>query len=105
LAGTEAGGLAIHTTCFLIPYHGSDRFDDLDNGDFWRFTPSGLARLHKRYSNIIVADGAGHPVHVLFGYLGLNWAGVPEAPWHPLHKLAMLNRKSYATMVWVIAQK
>jgi ubiquinone/menaquinone biosynthesis C-methylase UbiE len=34
------GGLAIHTTCFLIPYHGSGDFEDLNNGDFWRFTPN-----------------------------------------------------------------
>lgn len=101
----KPGGLSIHTTCFLIPYHGSDAIDDLDNGDFWRFTPSGLARLHKRYSRIIAADGTGHPLESVFGFLGLTWMKVPEARWHPLHKLAMLNRKSYASTVWIIAQK
>lgn len=101
----KPGGLSIHTTCFLIPYHGADRIDDLENGDFWRFTPSGLARLHKRYSEVIAANGAGHPLEPLFGYLGLGWMKVPEARWHPLNRLAMMNRRSYASTVWVIARK
>jgi SAM-dependent methyltransferase len=99
------GGLAIHTTCFLTPYHGSGRLDDTINGDFWRFTPSGLARLHKDYGELIVAEGWGNALMPLLGGLGLIHMPVPEAHWHPLNKLARMNRNSYAYVVWVVARK
>jgi len=99
------GGLAVHTTCFLTPYHGSNVFADAENGDFWRFTPSGLARLHKDYSEIIAADGWGNPLMPLLGGLGLTQMPVPEVSWHPLNRLARINRRSYAFAVWIIAAK
>jgi SAM-dependent methyltransferase len=96
----KPGGLAVHTTCFMMPYHGSG---DLD--DFWRFSPSGLARLHRNYGEIIVADGWGNPLMPLLGGLGLVRMPVPEAKWHPFNKLARMNRRSYASVVWVVARK
>lgn len=98
-------GWAIHTTCFLTPYHGADDVSDLENGDFWRFTPSRLVRLHRNYSEIIAADGWGNPMMPLLGGLGLVRMPVPESPWHPLNKLARIERKSYAYVVWIIARK
>lgn len=101
----KPGGLAVHTTCFLTPYHGSDDQSDLSNGDFWRFTPSGLRRLHKQYSETIEADGWGNAFLPICGALGLTRMQVPEASWHPLNKLARANRRSYAFVVWVVARK
>jgi hypothetical protein len=101
----RSGGLAVHTTCFLIPYHGSADVTDLENGDFWRFTPSGLRRLHKRYSEVIAASGWGNALMPVLGALGLLHMPVPEVAWHPLNRLARLDRKSYAYTVWVIARK
>lgn len=100
-----SGGIALHTTCFMVPYHGSPDYTNVNNGDYWRFTPSGLALLHRQYSRVIAAGGWGTPLMSVIGALGLNRMPVPEASWHPLHKLAMHNRKSYAFMVWVISQK
>jgi SAM-dependent methyltransferase len=99
------GGLAIHTTCFMTPYHGSSDHSDLVDGDFWRFTASGLARLHKDYSGVLVADGWGNASMPLIGLLGLTRMPVPEASWHPLNMLARANRPSYAFVVWVVARK
>jgi SAM-dependent methyltransferase len=99
------GGLAIHTTCFLTPYHGSTDFSDVSDGDYWRYTQSGLARLHKRYAKVLVADGWGNPYMPLITGLGLTHMPVPEASWHPLNRLARLNRPSYAFVVWVAARK
>jgi SAM-dependent methyltransferase len=99
------GGLAIHTTCFLTPYHGSQDYSDLGNGDFWRFTPSGLARLHKEYARVITAEGWGNAFMPLVGGLGLTRMPVPETAWHPFNVLARLNRPSYAFVVWVVAEK
>jgi SAM-dependent methyltransferase len=101
----EPGGIAVHTTCFMMAYHGSPDYFDLDNGDFWRFTPSGLARLHKNYSQIIRVGGWGNTMVPLVNGLGLTWMPVPEAKWHPLNFLARTNRRSYAHVVWVIARK
>lgn len=99
------GGIALHTTCFLTPYHGSADFNDQSDGDYWRFTPSGLARLHKDYSEIVVADGWGNAMMPLIGGLGLTRMPVPEASWHPINMLARANRPSYAFVVWVAARK
>ncbi len=99
------GGLAIHTTCFMTPYHGPSDFSDLANGDFWRFTPSGLSRLHKDYSEVIAADGWGNVFMPLITGLGLGHIPVPDVSWHPLNKLARANRASYPYAVWVIARK
>jgi hypothetical protein len=99
------GGIAIHTTCFLTPYHGSPDFDDERNGDYWRYTASGLKRLHRNYGRVIAADGWGNPLMPLLTGLGLGHVPVPEARWHPLNMLARYNRASYAFVVWVIAQK
>lgn len=99
------GGIAIHTTCFLTPYHGSADTSDLSNGDFWRFTPSGLALLHKTYDCVLRADGWGNPFVPMLGGFGLMQTLVPEARWHPLNMLARHNRPSYPYVVWVVARK
>ena len=99
------GGIALHTTVFMAPYHGSKDYSDVNNGDYWRFTPSGLALLHHKYSRVITVGGWGNPLMPLIGALGLNRMPVPEHKWHPANKLARFNRGSYSFMVWVIAQK
>jgi SAM-dependent methyltransferase len=73
------GGYAVHTTCFMMPYHGSADDRDLDNGDFWRISPGGLTLLHAKYSEVIAADGWGNPLTPLLGGLGLLHVPVPEA--------------------------
>src|SRR5205809_924247 len=56
----KKGGIAIHTTCFLVPYHGDERLRGDGGQDYWRYTPAGLRILHRNYSRIIEADGWGH---------------------------------------------
>ena len=99
------GGIAIHTTCFLVPYHGSQDFSSISDGDFWRFTPSGLSRLHSKYSKVLAADGWGNAFMPVMGALGLTRMPIPDVSWHPLNWLARANRPSYAFSVWVVARK
>lgn len=54
---------------------------------------------------MIAADTWGNPLVPIVTGLGLGFTGVPEARWHPLNWLARLNRRSYGSMVWVVAQK
>jgi SAM-dependent methyltransferase len=98
-------GIAIHTTCFMVAYHGSKDFNDVRDGDYWRYTPSGLARLHKDYSRVVTADGWGNNLQTFVNALGLTGERVPEASWHPFNWLATTNRPSHASMVWVAARK
>ena len=94
---TKQGGRVVHTTCFMIPYHGP--------GDYWRYTPEGLAYLCRKASKVDQALGWGHPLLPLISGIGLDQAGVPEARWHPFHLLAMWNWPSYSYVVWVVATK
>jgi SAM-dependent methyltransferase len=101
----KPGGIAIHTTCFLTPFHGSPEYDTAGDGDYWRYTHHGLRRLHADYSRVISADGWGNPFVPIVTGLGLGHSLVPRARWHPLNKLARFNWPSYHHVVWIVAQK
>lgn len=101
----KPGGIMVHTTCFMTPFHGNPNFGVPGDQDYWRYTPHGLQFLCQKFSKVISADGWGNPLMPIFGGLGLVHKPIPHASWHPLHKLAMYDRKSYSYVVWVIAQK
>lgn len=101
----KPGGIAVHTTCFLTPFHGDQRFGTPGGGDYWRYTHHGLRLLHSRYTRIIAADGWGNPMMPLVNGLGLTRMPIPEAKWHPLNKLARFDWPSYHYVVWIVAQK
>lgn len=92
------GGIALHTTCFVNPFHGVPN-------DFWRFTPAALSLLHQDWSEIIDVDGWGNFSVWSVVQDGLRYTGVPHAKWHPLHKLAMKNDPEWAIVTWVVARK
>lgn len=92
------GGIAVHTTCFINPVHGSP-------GDFWRFTPDALALLHRGWSERLEASGWGNFEAWKFIRTGLRVAGIPHAKWHPLHRLATRNDPLWPIVTWVIARK
>jgi SAM-dependent methyltransferase len=93
----KPGGVMVHTTCFVMGYHGP--------GDYWRYTPEGLALLCQNASRVIEASGWGHPFVSLFTFLGFVWEPAPTARWHPMNWAATVRRPSYDYVVWVVAQK
>jgi SAM-dependent methyltransferase len=92
------GGRAIHATCFMNPIHEAP-------GDFWRFTPAALRILCRKLSTVVECGGWGNPYVWVVVWLGLRFDGVPEAKWHPLHRLANRNHPEWPIVTWVIAQK
>lgn len=90
------GGVMVHTTCFTMGYHGP--------GDFWRYTPEGLAYLC-RSGEVIEASGWGHPFVSWFTMVGFVWEPAPQARWHPVNWAATWRRPSYDYVVWVVARK
>lgn len=94
----KPGGLAIHTTVLLYPVHGAP-------GDFWRFTPYGLRLLCGSFSEIVDAGGWGNRYFSLVESLELQFDGIPEARWHPMHMLATFNDERYPVVTWVVARK
>jgi SAM-dependent methyltransferase len=94
----KRGGWAIHTTCLMNPIHAAPN-------DFWRFTPGGLRYLFRAYSKIEQAEGWGNPFVHLMHVLDLRSVPIPNAPGHPLHKIATLNWANWPVMTWIIAQK
>ena len=81
----KPGGWAVHTTCCVSRV-------SRDPGDFWRFTPEGLAFLCRDFSRIIEVGGWGNPCFWGLDLLGMRYDPVPESRWHPLHWIATLNR-------------
>jgi SAM-dependent methyltransferase len=94
----KPGGLAVHTTCFLLDRHGHPQ-------DFWRYTPNGLRLLASRHGEVLDADGWGHPLILPLSALGAKYVPVPHARWHPLHWLATVNDPAWAMVTWVVARK
>ncbi len=94
----KPGGLAIHTTCLINPIHKVP-------GDFWRFTPDGLALLHADYAETIDCDGWGNEAAWEMVRTGLRFHPVPHAHWHPLHKVATSNDPLWPIVTWIVARK
>jgi SAM-dependent methyltransferase len=94
----KPNGIAVHTTCFMNPVHGSPK-------DFWRFTPEALCLLHKNWGNIIDSGGWGNFDVWSVVNIGMRFEGVPHARWHPYHKMAIKNDLEWPIVTWVIAAK
>ncbi len=92
------GGWVVHTTCFINPIHEAP-------ADYWRFTPEGLRQLCQGYARVIECAGWGNPYAWLAVWLGLRFEGVPEASWHPLHRLAVGQNSDWPISTWVIAER
>jgi SAM-dependent methyltransferase len=94
----KPGGIAVHTTCFINPFHAVPK-------DFWRFTPDALSLLHKDWSETLEVDGWGNLDVWDAVRRGFRYEGVPYAKWHPLHKLATRNDPEWHIVVWIAARK
>lgn len=94
----KSGGVAVHTTCFLLDRHGHPQ-------DFWRYTPNGLRLLASRHGEVLDAGGWGHPLVLPLSAMGFQFVPVPHARWHPLHWLATLNDPAWAMVTWFVARK
>src|SRR5262245_3504168 len=94
----KPGGIAVHTTCFINPIHGSPN-------DFWRFTPEALRWLHRGWAEVMECDGWGSFAVWSVVHDGLRFEGVPHARWHPLHRLATRNDPLWPIVTWVVARK
>lgn len=92
------GGIAVHTTCFINPIHPFPK-------DFWRFTPDALALLGRKFSRVIDCQGWGNFEAWLLIRDGLRFEGIPHAPWHPLHRLAIRNDPDWPIVTWIILEK
>lgn len=92
------GGISILTTCFIKPIHTCPK-------DFWRFTPDALSLLHQDWSEILEVGGWGNFATWSLVQDGLRFTGIPNAKWHPLHKIAMHNDPLWPIVTWIIARK
>ncbi len=94
----KPGGIAVHTTCFINPIHAHP-------GDFWRFTPEALRLLSRRFSTIVECGGWGNFDAWVVIRRGLRFIPIPDATWHPLHKVATRNDPEWPIVVWIVAVK
>ncbi|HMN42973.1 MAG TPA: class I SAM-dependent methyltransferase [Povalibacter sp.] len=94
----KPGGIAVHTTVFAFPVHGSP-------SDFWRYTPDALRLLCRKFSNVIECGGWGSFEALQWMRRGLHFDPVPHATWHPLHKVATRTDPEWPIVTWIVAQK
>lgn len=94
----KRNGIALHTTCFINPIHGSPN-------DYWRFTPDALGLLVKKDGAVIDVGGWGNPYVWFLVALGLRLEPIPHARWHPAHWIATKNVSSWPIVTWVLAKK
>lgn len=94
----RSGGVAVHTTCFINPIHEVP-------GDFWRFTPDGLAVLCRDHGEVIEAGQWGNRRVWFYVWLGLRWQTVPRWRFHPLRQAAISDNPEWPIVTWVIARK
>lgn len=92
------GGLAIHTTVFAFPIHGSP-------SDYWRYTPDALRYMCRNFSEILECGGWGSFDAWRWARRGLHFEPVPHATWHPLHKVATRNEPDWPIVTWIVARK
>ncbi len=93
----KPGGIAIHTTVFLMPYHPCPR-------DLYRFSPDLLADMHNKFTQTYTG-GNGNWRTLLVLLLRLSrfpvsyrWGGLPGL-------LLRGNDPKYMITTWVVAQK
>lgn len=94
----KMGGIAVHTTCFIQQLHYGPK-------DLWRFSPDALRFLTRQFSELIDCGGWGNRWIWPYIWLGLRFEGIPEASWHPIHKLAIYNEAEWPAVTWVVARK
>lgn len=92
------GGIAVHTTCLINPIHEVP-------GDYWRFTPAGLALLVERHGRVLERGGWGNLWVWPYILLGMRYEPIPHARWHPFHWLATHNSEGWPVSTWVVVRK
>lgn len=94
----KPGGVAVHTTCLINPIHNVP-------GDFWRFTPDGLAMLCRGHGEVVDVGQWGNRRTWLYVALGLRHEPVPRWRWHPLQQAARSNNPAWPIVTWIVVRK
>lgn len=94
----KPGGIGVLTTCLINPVHKHP-------GDFWRFTPDGLALLVRNKAEVIEVGGWGNLDAVKLLDTPIRRALVPERSWHPLHRIALKNDPNWPICTWLVFRK
>jgi SAM-dependent methyltransferase len=94
------GGVAIHTTCLLLPIHYGPK-------DYWRFTPDALSYLCRNFSEIQQSEGWGNKLAHLLCTLStkIQFLAIPESKWSIRRWFASRNDPNYPILTWIVAKK
>lgn len=93
----KPGGIAIHTTVFIMPYHPSPI-------DLRRFSPDLLKRMHSKYSNV-VPGGNGNWRSLMAMASRMTRFPVKYPNGNLLSTLLKGENPKYMITTWVVAQK
>lgn len=93
----KPGGIGIHTTVFMMPYHPSPK-------DLYRFSPKLLEQMHKDYSKVY-AGGNGNWRSLFALLMRLTRFPVKYPNGNLMSALIKGNNPKYMITTWVVAQK
>lgn len=93
----KPGGLGIHTTVFIMPYHPSPI-------DLYRFSPALLEQMHEGYSKICTG-GNGNWRSLLALLIRFTRFPVKYPDGNLMSALLKGNNPKYMITTWVVAQK
>jgi SAM-dependent methyltransferase len=96
----KKGGIAIHTTCFMLPIHWGPE-------DYWRFTPSALLYLCSNFSEILQCEGWGNRFAYILCVINhkVQFMKIPDSKLSIRHWLATWNDTRYPILTWIVAKK
>ncbi len=96
----KRGGIAIHTTCLLMPIHPCPN-------DYWRFTNDGLLILCSKFSKVINSGMWGNKLAVVLPILWnkLRYLPIFDNRFYPFYWLAMYNNPKYPIVSWIVVKK
>lgn len=93
----KPGGIAIHTTVFIMPFHPSPK-------DYWRFSPTALYEMHSQFSKV-ESGGYGNRKLLLAILCRFTRFPVNYNTGNLLTFLTKGNNSKFPIVTYVVAQK
>lgn len=96
----KPGGIAVHASVFTTPVHKCPE-------DYWRYTPDGLRRLCKDFSEVLECGSWGNRIVQIIALLSdrLRFTPIPDRKFSLRNFIATWNEERYGITSWIVVRK